>query len=57
MPFIAAAVPTGIKIGVWITPWSVVITPARAADAQSLYWSSNFILILKRTKVQNNFEF
>ena len=29
-PFIAACVPTGMKVGVWMMPCGVVIVPARA---------------------------
>ena len=36
-------VPTGIKIGVSICPWSVVISPARALVLLSVYCNSNVI--------------
>ena len=41
-PFTLPTVPTGMKIGVCIWPWSVVITPARASLALSLCCTSNF---------------
>ena len=39
-----AAVPTGIKMGVWITPWSVVSSPARALELGSVLVRLNFIV-------------
>ena len=42
-PLTVPCVPTGIKIGVSITPWSVVIRPALAFDFVSLCCNSNFM--------------
>jgi hypothetical protein len=41
--FTLPAVPTGIKTGVAISPWSVVITPALALDPVSLDCKLNVI--------------
>ena len=41
-PFTVPAVPTGIKIGVSIVPWSVSRSPARALEFKSVWVNSNF---------------
>ncbi len=43
LPLTVPSVPTGIKIGVCICPWSVVIRPARALLLVSVYCNSNVI--------------
>jgi hypothetical protein len=43
MAFMAAWVPTGMKIGVSITPWGVVTVPRRAAVVLSFLFNLNFI--------------
>ena len=45
-PFTVPNVPTGMKIGVSICPWSVVMIPARALDLGSVYCKSKVILFL-----------
>ena len=45
LPFTVPNVPTGIKMGVSICPWSVVINPARAFDLGSVYCKSKVIFI------------
>ena len=39
-------VPTGMKIGVRISPWSVSMRPARAAVFVQVLWISNFSIVV-----------
>ena len=54
-PFNAATVPTGIKIGVRISPWSVESTPARAALRESVCsnWNSMRVVSGSQASMQN----
>src|SRR5690554_8018892 len=56
MPLTEPTVPTGIKMGVKISPWSVVSFPARALVALSLYCKLKSIplppLLSKSAKIQ-----
>ena len=40
-----ASVPTGIKIGVWMSPWSVCKTPRRALDFFDVFFSSKRFMV------------
>ena len=51
-PFMAPQVPTGMKIGVGIVPWSVVITPARALVDGAVASMTNFIWAKLRISLQ-----
>lgn len=53
----AAAVPTGINIGVSILPWSVSISPARALVAGAVCCKVNFITMhITHKDTKNNCE-
>ena len=57
-PFTLPTVPTGIKIGVSITPCAVVILPARAFVSSSVFSMSKFIEVYyEGAKVRNNYQF
>ena len=43
--FTVASVPTGIKIGVWMSPWSVCRTPRRALDFFDVFFSSKRFMV------------
>ena len=43
-PFTEPTVPTGMKMGVSMVPWSVVIRPRRALVIGSVESTSNFML-------------
>ena len=56
-PFTLPTVPTGIKMGVSITPWLVVIFPARALVCSSVFSNSNSIVeIFSGAKVGKNLQ-
>ena len=55
-PFTVPAVPTGIKIGVSIVPWSVSRSPARALDFKSVWVNSNFKKGKVRIIIHRNFQ-
>jgi hypothetical protein len=43
--FTVASVPTGIKIDVWMSPWSVCKSPRRALDFFDVFFSSKRLMV------------
>ena len=55
MPLTEPTVPTGMKIGVSICPWSVVMMPHLASDPGSVAVFSNFISFFLNVAYANDF--